>query len=585
MESPSKTHPLPVQRIAVTAPPVGWFYGVAQTLFDHYRQALVDLGLSVFDVPVDAFLPPDTGRIAKVREDLQAFRPQLVLGLPYGSYALLCRLPARRDGWQPNLFLDVLDLPTVCIWDHAPVELADQLLAPHPAGPAASTAGALESLRRVLRHPRLIHWSRDSGQTRIMKDLGFLLPDHVIHEMSPALPGFGRPPAATLADDAKGVAFVGRLYQRPADHPHAALAALAEESTQAWLGHGQTLWDELECRIERLPTELRRELALDHDQTYFWRFAHGLILHQAQTSLRLTLLGAAGVPVTCYGNLEADLRGVPQNLLAAPDSVTYGPQLAAIFARHAITIDVLNPGFVHGYSHKQVHGFSTGGFMLMNRKQDFVDAFGEPGEAVSFADGDELQAKVDRFLSSPKYRREVGDAIRETIAARFELKDVLYRALTAAMRCVEAMGPSRTGTAPVSNNRSQIAVMDLLPWLRTEPYWPDAAARHVAGGVLLTTGPQAWAYAAAIAIPPRVKKMNEPHLRLILAVDVGRLGLAALRDDTGTLLGEQVVSSRQPVTVTIELPREGVSNVILRNTVERVSRVLVSEATLCDRER
>jgi hypothetical protein len=102
---------------------------------------------------------------------------------------------------------------------------------------------------------------------------------------------------------------------------------------------------------------------------------------------------------------------------------------------------------------------------------------------------------------------------------------------------------------------------------------------------LLSTAARAWAYAASIAIPPTVKDLNEPHLRVSLIVEAGRIGIAALRDDTGALVGEQVVSpSRHPVTVTVELPREGAASVIFRNTVEISSRAVILEASLCDRQ-
>ena len=69
--------------------------------------------------------------------------------------------------------------------------------------------------------------------------------------------------------------------------------------------------------------------------------------------------------------------------------------------------------------------------MLVDRKRDFVHAFGEAGEAVSY-DRD-VSAKIGRFLTNPAYRLEVGEAIRQTIAARFQLKDVLKRVIDLAL--------------------------------------------------------------------------------------------------------------------------------------------------------
>src|ERR1700732_2880231 len=124
MEPKSKSGRLPIKRIAVTLPPDGWFHGIARALFDLYRQAFVDLGLTVFDVPVDAFRPPDVVRISSLLSDLRAFQPELAVGLSHGVYALICQLPAGNNLRRPNLFTEVLDIPTLCLWDHAPWEFA-----------------------------------------------------------------------------------------------------------------------------------------------------------------------------------------------------------------------------------------------------------------------------------------------------------------------------------------------------------------------------------------------------------------------------------------------------------------------------
>jgi hypothetical protein len=580
MEPDSSVAGLPFKRLAITVPPGDWFHGIPRTLFGMYRQALVDLGFTVFDVPVEAFLTPDAGLLYALRSELEAFQPDLAFGLPLGSYALICRFPPRRDGWRPNLFTDVLDIPTICLWDHAPMELADQLLTPHPADSAASSSGALESLRRVLAHPRLIHWSRDSGQTRIMQDLGLLLPNQLIHQLPPALPGFL--PLEAGHSDPGGceprVGFVGHFYQEPPHFPDPILKALADEAIRAWiLARGQPLWDVLTQQISAMPPSVRERFALDPDQTYFWWFAHQLIVHQAQTASRLQVLGAAGVPVTCYGNLRTDLPGVPQNLLAAPGNVPFGPPLARLFARHSITIDVMNPGFVHGISHKPLLGFAAGGFMLIDRKRDFIHAFGEAGEAVSYSSADELGAKVDQFLSNPKYRREVGDAIRERIRDHFQLGDVLLRVVRAAAQCARPAGLN-----PIRERFT--TVMDLLPSLRSQPEWSGASVQHLDRRALVTTAPQAWTYAAVLDIPPIASQMHEPHLRIFILVETGRIGVSAVVEETGALLAEQLVSpTSRPVTVTVELPVEGAAIVMLRNTVETASRALVLEASLCDR--
>lgn len=543
-------------------------------MFGIYRGALAELGFEIFDVPVDTFLAPNATHIADLLSDLKAFRPELAFGLPKGSYALLCRLPARRDGWRPNLFTEVLDIPTICLWDHAPLELADQLLA-HPEKPAESATGARQTLRQTLIHPRLIHWSPDTGQTQIMEELGFLPPNRVIQESLPSLPGF-LAQKSSLVDRAPAVGFIGHLYQEPYAYPHAGLKALAEGAIRELLaGSGQPLWYLLMDRISRMDPDLRKQLALHEDQTHFWHFAHRLIVHQAQTALRLSVLGSTGVPVACYGNLNTDEPGVPRNLTPVPGSIPFGAELAHAFARHTMTIDVFNPGSIHGYSHKPMLAFASGGFMLVNRRRDFIQAFGEAGEAVSY-DRD-LGAKIDRFLSNPRYLREVGEEIRATISARFQLKEVLTRVLDAAFLCAE--GTHWRPDPP----RQIVTAKNLLKKIRCRREWSGASV-NLRNGEAVIVAPQQWGYAAEIRIPGSVKKMQEPHLRLSLMVEAGAIGVAALQDKTETLMEEQLVSAtRAPVTITVELPHQGVSTAILRNTAESASRARVLEASLCDR--
>src|ERR1044071_8227947 len=116
----------------------------------------------------------------------------------------------------------------------------------------------------------------------------------------------------------------------------------------------------------------RAALALDRDQTHFWHFANRLIRYEAQTPFRLHVLGSARVSVACYGNLRTSAPDVPPNLIAEPGHIPIGPHLAAALARHPITIDVANPAFVNGYSHKPILGLASGGFLLVNRKRDSI---------------------------------------------------------------------------------------------------------------------------------------------------------------------------------------------------------------------
>lgn len=558
---------LPFSRIAVTAPPQAWFHGITRLTYELCRQALVDLGASVFEVPVDAFLPPDPGRISDIADDLRSFRPDLAFGLPYLSQALVFRLPPERDGWRPNLFTDVLGVPTLGSWDHAPLELVEQLLTPHPAGPADSCDGVMASLQRALVHDRVIPWSRDSGQSLLMRDLG-LISSAPVQEMTPALPAtrFGQAGTGEVAD----VAFIGHFYQSAPGHADPALTALAGDAIADWRACGGTMWDSLQARISSLPAARQRELRLGVDDSFFWSFAHRTIVHDAHTENRLHLLGAAGVPVACYGDLKTELPGVPDNLAAIPGHIPFGPALDATLARHPITVDVTSPGFPRTISQKLFRGFDSGGFMLVDRKPDFIATFGDLGEAISYADGADLAAKIDLYLAKPALRREIGDDMRARIASDRKLPDVLARVLDrAAERRLPPAARSPRQQLPVD-------AVDVLGRIKRSHLFFGASLHRRDEGIRIVTPAKAWRYAAVL-------KVNGRRLRLTLRVETGQLAVGVAVPGKTTLLDDRFVSpSRQPVDLDIELPADTAVTIVFRSSVEGRSEAFVARALLYD---
>lgn len=555
--------PLPFSRIAVTVPPADWFHGITCTTYELCRDALQGLGATLFEVPLDAFLPANPERIADLIHDLRAFAPQLAFGLPYLTQALVCRLPAGRDGWRPNLFTDVLDVPTLGAWDHAPFELADQLLTPHPTSPEDSMTGAIARLRRALAHPRVIHWARDSGQVELTRRFGFA--HDPILEMTPALPAVrhdGPDPEAR-----PDVAFIGHFYQGPPPWPDPELNALAAGAVADWLSGGGTMWQALERRLSSLPAERRRALRLEPDQSFFWAFVHRTVIHDAHSAHRLHLLGAAGVPVACYSNLRTDLPGVPQNLVAVPGHIPFGPPLDAALARHPITVDITSPGFGHTISQKLFRGFDAGGFMLVDRKPDFIAAFGELGEAISWRDGAELAARIDLYLTKPDLRREIGDEMRERIARDRRLPDVLLRVMArAAERGMPPPAPHAFRLGPGD--------IDALADMRRSRLLSPSRLRRSPDGVLITTGPHAWDYAAVLPLSGR-------QLTLCLRVLEGRAALGLSIGGASQIVDDRFLkASRGIVELHFVVPQGRPSSLVLRSAEDGPCRVLVSRATL-----
>jgi hypothetical protein len=287
-----------------------------------------------------------------------------------------------------------------------------------------------------------------------------------------------------------------------------------------------------------------------------------VIVHEAQAARRLDILSATARPIAFYGEASSG----PPGHLRPMGSVPFGPALAAVYARHPIIIDAQSAGFIHGFGHKPIHAFAAGGFMLVDRKADFVAAFGEAGEAASYGSNEELAAKIDRFLAAPAWRREVGDAIRARIAERHGLPDVLTRILERAAATDTTARPAAATTAT-----------DLLPRLGRYGLLSRTRLRRAHDGLVITTSPAQWTYAVSVRLPPT----RAAWLEATMTVEAGRIDIGLLADDRSRLTNERALApGRHPATIAIELPDGQVNTVVLRNAHDGASRVRVSALVL-----
>jgi len=102
--------------------------------------------------------------------------------------------------------------------------------------------------------------------------------------------------------------------------------------------------------------------------------------------------------------------------------------------------------------------------------------------------------------------------------------------------------------------------------------------------VLVTTSPAQWAYSAEIPIGEMPATARDPHVRIELVVEAGRVGVCIIRAQTGELVSEQLVSATpHAVSLEIELQREDAGQIIIRNAAEGASRVRLLKAALCER--
>jgi hypothetical protein len=415
-------------RVVVTRPPDDWFYGLAYQYAALYAQSLRDIGAEVLAVPVEPFARQERESIKELVDEIRRFRPDLAMGLHDAGYALYCRAGRTPEEAPTNVFVDWLELPTILLWDHALLQFAPILLGRLPDHPDESLGDCLALFRAELSHPLYVHVARDSGHREMAHALGVVPRERVLLE-----PSFAHPDLYTARDRPStrraDVAFFGHmrpleLDSHPARH-HVALVELRERLLRSKVNRLATpVLQDLVAALDELPSPLRASLHLHPDESFYWSLLCGEMA-VAQTWLRRALLEGLAREVAFYGDYGAPDAG--GRVDRRPDRFRFGTELAGAFAATAVTVDLVNPSFLHGYGSKVMNCFAAGGFMLLDRKQDFVELFGALGEAVSFSSLDELQAKVDYYLANEEERVSISEALGERIREYHSLPGLLRR--------------------------------------------------------------------------------------------------------------------------------------------------------------
>jgi len=212
----------------------------------------------------------------------------------------------------------------------------------------------------------------------------------------------------------------------------------------------------------------------------------------------------------------------------------------------------------------------------------FIENFGEAGEAASWTSHSDLAMKIDRYLSRPALRQEIGDAIRAEIAARHTLPDVLRHVLE-AVEGMRARLPS-PGMTPVAITGPAVGVSEgtpLLPRWRTHAHWFGATLSPHPDGLALLCGPDAWSYAAEL--PLTAAEAGSGRLMLGLCVEAGRVAVTVVpADRQNVVLYEVLVGLSSPVAVEIEIPLAWSTDlsVILRDAATGGSRGVLHASRL-----
>lgn len=415
--------PLKGLRIATTIPPHSWFGGIDYNFAIEMSEELRLLGAEVFDVQIGSFITNNDLYIRDCIQALKAFRPKVALPVPNALYALLCRYGAQ------NIFKDILQIPTIMLWDHGLLQLPQQILGPLPNRPEDSAGGSIRRLKQVLDHPLFVHYSPDRGHIEALDKMGVIDRAKVRFFLQPAYPNFVRYGYRAAPANAyrTRMAFAGNVYVKGAETlPFRGIPGLGEIEARVIAAKKNRLtecwWDLITAEIDTLDRPTRKRLRLEPNYTFFWQFMHEEIELVGNTEARLGVLTALKREFDFFGNFVE-----PESIATLRDryrmkfrkSLDYFTELPLLFMNSDVIVDVVNLGYNTGVSPKIMGCFACGGLVLFDYKSDFHQSMGDLGAQVMYRTLDELNTMVDDYLANPRKRREVSRYLQHRVATEF----------------------------------------------------------------------------------------------------------------------------------------------------------------------
>jgi hypothetical protein len=424
--------PLAGLRVATTMPPHFWTGGLDYNFASEMSDELRAMGAAVFELDMSAFVGHNELYIHDAIAALREFRPDIAFPLPNAGYGLLCVTP---DG--QNIFRDVLQIPTVMLWDHGLLQFPKLILDPLPQTPGDAANGAIQRMRAMLDHPLYLHYSPDRGHIAALDQLGVIDRRKVRSFLQPAYPNFVRYGGRTHDSNAfrTRLAFAGNVYLQAAGNlPFRSLPPLAEIEARVLRAKKEqltaSLWDLLWTDVQALPRSTRTAMRLDPDSTFFWRFIHDEIEVVGNTEGRLAILTGLKEECEFFGNLIETGSGTAlrsRYRMKFRKTLDYFTELPLLFRNSSVIVDVINLGYNTGIAPKVMGCLACGGLVLFDYKDDFHQAMGEVGDRVMYRSFDHLNALVDEYLSDDRKRRDVSRYLQHRASTEFSFRTLCER--------------------------------------------------------------------------------------------------------------------------------------------------------------
>lgn len=415
-------------------------------------QILRNMGVEVSSVDVSAF----SELLRRNSHEVTDLKSRFIIA-PNFNYFLL----AAADGIR---MLDSLEKPILALWDDPLGALANfvtkeqdrssgllsKILEADPtksirrwAQPLVDrAAGARRNFSKVMRHPLMKHFSWDTGHIKTVDSLGLVETRRVVWHPIATYSAF----LSTGRDQrempkARDVGFCGNVYlavvRKSGFFKDELLRELTTNICNSKLQSlNKPIWSLMVEEIEKLPSKIRSDYGLYDDKKPFWDYYIFVVWQAANTLVRLGLLGQLDRQVNFYG-LFAD----PESVDALKDypNLKYEGiahhfnDLPGIYASTKINICISNGLVYNGIPSKLIDCLASGGFALTDPKEDLVRFFGPTVERIFFRNVEELNSKIEYYLTHPVERDEI---VRE-LGAKVHRHCTLDALFQQVMGCIE----------------------------------------------------------------------------------------------------------------------------------------------------
>jgi hypothetical protein len=393
-------------------------------LASEMTQELRDLGATVFELDTAGFFSRNEIYIEDAVRSLKSFSADVAIALPNAGYSLLC-----RTAQNENIFRDILQIPTLMLWDHGLFQFPRMILDPLPVSPKESSNGAIRRMRKTLDHPLFIHYSPDRGHIAALDRLGVIKAAKVRYFLQPAYPNFVRYGYRARSNHGfkTRLAFAGNVYAEGSrDLPFRGETVLADiEARVLKAKRGRItdcLWDLLLQEIDGLDRPARKRLRLEPDSTFFWRFLYDEIEVMGNTDARLAILTSLQRKCDYFGNFieaGADRALLDKYEIRFQKPLDYFTELPLLFANSDLIVDVINLGFNTGISPKVMGCFACGGLVLFDYKDDFYQSMGEVSNQVMYRSVEHMNALVEEYLGNPRKRQDISRYLQHRVSTEF----------------------------------------------------------------------------------------------------------------------------------------------------------------------